>query len=153
MVDETQNTNAPTEEQSERTRPRPQLQTREQVAAGEAAAQATKISDVLDPEPEIVILRGREFRLAALTMSDFLRIEQDHGSVETLFQQISAEKLAALRYLLWLTLRKTEPSLTEEQAGDLIEMQAGQVGAVVMKIMLASGLFPEGAGKKGESPA
>ena len=63
-----------------------------------------------------VTLGGREFRLTELNWNDYCEIEETFGKDTREWRGV-----AASRFILWLGLRKQEPSLTLERVGELVQ--------------------------------
>jgi hypothetical protein len=62
-----------------------------------------------------ITLGGREFPLVELNWNDYCEMEDAFGRDPNEWRGMKAS-----RYLLWLGLRKSDPSLTLEQVGELV---------------------------------
>jgi len=61
-------------------------------------------------------IKGREFVLHPLTLNDFCELEAEFGED---WQNKAGMRFT--RFMLWLRLRKSDPDLTLEQVGELID--------------------------------
>jgi hypothetical protein len=69
-----------------------------------------------------------------LTLNDLADLEGRYGTLSA----IDFSSFSVLRSILWLSLRKGEPGLTEEQVGDRFNL--GNLATEVQPILVASGL-------------
>jgi len=82
----------------------------------------------------------------ALTLNDLADLEERHGSLGS----IDFSKFSVLRTVLWMSLRKQDPELTEEQVGDRFDLT--NLLTEVTPVLKASGLADVG-GDEGKAAA
>ena len=57
------------------------------------------------------------------TLNALAEMEDRYGSVEAAFKAMEANSIKAVRFVIWTGLLHTEEGLTEQQVGNLIDMQ------------------------------
>jgi len=83
---------------------------------------------------------AKTYTARALTLSDMVAFEAEVCQLAE-YERDPSKQLVGLRYLLWRSLRRDAPELTEEEAGDLFGMRD------LPRIEeLVQGFFPENAG-------
>jgi hypothetical protein len=103
------------------------------------AAQASKVSDALGVPGEVTL--GEEtFTLKPLVFNDLILIEGKYGDLDGFFKKIDAGALTAIRDFCWIMLRKSEPELTAEQAGERMPIAGEELNVLLTTLMAASGL-------------
>ena len=110
------------------------------------AAAATTVTSALGITPPTVTLGGREFKIEPLDFNDLIVIEEDRGNLAEFLAEVTALNLRALRYFFWLLLRKTEPELTQEDAGRLIPIQESEMLLLLAQMLRAAGLVGDDSG-------
>lgn len=70
----------------------------------------------------------------ALTLNDLADLEERYGSLG----DMDFTRFAVLRTILWMSIRKSEPDVTEEQIGDRFTI--ANISKEVQPILVASGL-------------
>lgn len=58
------------------------------------------------------------------TLNALAEMEDRYGSVEEAFKQLENNSIKAIRFVLWAGLLHTEEGLTEQQVGNLLDMQS-----------------------------
>ena len=122
---------------------------------GTAPGGAGTVGEALGSAPKRITLGDREYELRPLNFNDLVIAERDWNTVAELFERAQRGSLRAVRYLLWLMLRKSDPDLTEEGVGELIPMSGAAFQELAAQISGATGMQDETAGEgagAGESP-
>ncbi len=123
---------------------------------GGGEPRATRLRDAL-PLPTRVTVRGVEVEIRELTLQDLAELEAQGHDTGEVTMTLQAGGVQALRYLVWLLLRQSEPDLTLEEAGQLVpfeELQRVGEGGLIDTLLLAAGLRPEpDPNAEGASPA
>jgi hypothetical protein len=70
----------------------------------------------------------------ALTLNDLADLEERFGSLA----DMDFTRFAVLRSILWMSVRKTEPDVTEQEIGDRFTI--ANIATEVQPILVASGL-------------
>jgi hypothetical protein len=76
-------------------------------------------------------LKGRR----ALNLNDLAELEDQFGALD----QVDLARFSVIRKILWLVIKKDEPSVTIEQVGERFNLQTMQ--EEVNKVLKASGLL------------
>lgn len=135
-----------------------------------STARDTKAADALGTRRPLALTwpDGSEakFTIHGLDVNDLCEVEQEYGSAEGFLAVVQAGRMTAVRYLLWLVLRKGDPrlsaeernacryQLTVQEAGALIAAHPDALAALTNEIMAGSGLIAEeGDPGNGETPA
>ncbi len=80
------------------------------------------IKDVKSKTVPLILMDGKERHLR-FTLNALAELEDKYGSVEAAFNKVEKENsITALRYVLWAGLMWEDDTLTEEQVGDLIDL-------------------------------
>lgn len=74
------------------------------------------------------------------TLNSFAEMEEKYGSVETALKEVEANKLTAIRFMIWAGLIHEDENLTEKQVGNIIGMDDMQVLAEKLTQAMASDL-------------
>lgn len=108
----------------------------------------SELKIVLGQESAELHANGATYKLAPLTLSDI-------GECEDQFKcELSkiAEQLTSLKnilYVLYLSMRRSNPTLTPKTVGDLFKIKdVARLGEVVQAVMKISGLIDENAEEK-----
>jgi hypothetical protein len=80
------------------------------------------IKDVKSKAVKITLTDGVE-REIRFTLNAMAELEDRYGSVDEAFKQLDNNSIKALRCVLWAGLIHEDPSLTEQQVGNLIDIQ------------------------------
>lgn len=78
------------------------------------------------------------------TLNALAEMEDRYGSVEDAFKALEKNSIKAIRFVLWAGLLHTDEGLTEQQVGNLIDVQCmetimGQVSAALNNDMPTDG--------------
>lgn len=80
------------------------------------------VRDVKSKAVKITLTDGVE-REIRFTLNAMAELEDRYGSVDEAFKQLDNNSIKALRCVLWAGLIHEDPSLTEQQVGNLIDLQ------------------------------
>lgn len=80
------------------------------------------VKDVKSKAVKITLTDGVE-REIRFTLNAMAELEDRYGSVDEAFKQLDNNSIKALRCVLWAGLIHEDPSLTEQQVGNLIDIQ------------------------------
>ena len=80
------------------------------------------IKDVKPKAVKITLTDGVE-RTIKFTLNAMAELEDRYGSVEEAFKQLDNNSIKAVRCILWAGLIHEDPDLTEQQVGNLIDIQ------------------------------
>lgn len=80
------------------------------------------VTDVKSKAVKITLTDGVE-RTIKFTLNAMAELEDRYGSVEEAFKQLDNNSIKAVRCILWAGLIHEDPDLTEQQVGNLIDIQ------------------------------
>lgn len=80
------------------------------------------VKDVKSKPVKITLKDGVE-RTICFTLNAMAELEDKYGSVDEAFNQLDKNSVKALRFILWAGLMHEDPDLTEQQVGNLIDIQ------------------------------
>ena len=80
------------------------------------------LKDVKSKAVKITLTDGVE-RTIKFTLNAMAELEDRYGSVEEAFKQLDNNSIKAVRCILWAGLIHEDPDLTEQQVGNLIDIQ------------------------------
>lgn len=80
------------------------------------------VKDVKPKTVKITLIDGVE-RTIKFTLNAMAELEDRYGSVEEAFKQLDNNSIKAVRCILWAGLIHEDPDLTEQQVGNLIDIQ------------------------------
>ena len=80
------------------------------------------VKDVKSKAIKITLTDGVE-RTITFTLNAMAELEDRYGSVEEAFKQLDNNSIKAVRCILWAGLIHEDPDLTEQQVGNLIDIQ------------------------------
>ena len=80
------------------------------------------VKDVKAAAVKITLTDGVE-RTIKFTLNAMAELEDRYGSVEAAFKQLDNGSIKAVRCILWAGLIHEDPDLTEQQVGNLIDLQ------------------------------
>lgn len=95
------------------------------------------MSNVKDIKPQVttIMLRDGVEREIRFTLNAMVELEDKYGSVEKAFEALENNSIKAARFILWAALLHTEEGLTEQQVGNLIDLNT--LGAIMDKMSSA----------------
>lgn len=82
----------------------------------------SNLKDVKQQTNKITLKDGIE-RNMCFTLNAMAELEDKYGSVEEAFAQLDKGSIKAIRAVLWAGLIHESPDLTEQQVGNLIDIQ------------------------------
>ena len=82
----------------------------------------SNVKDVKAAAVKITLTDGVE-RSIKFTLNAMAELEDRYGSVEAAFKQLDNGSIKAVRCILWAGLIHEDPDLTEQQVGNLIDLQ------------------------------
>lgn len=91
----------------------------------------SNLSDVKSKVTTITLSDGVERELK-YTLNALAEMEDRYGSVDAAFKALENNSIKAVRFVIWAGLLHTGEGLTEQQVGDLIDIQCME--SVVSKI-------------------
>ena len=80
------------------------------------------LKDVKTEPVKITLLDGVE-RTLRFTLNAMAELEDRYGSVDAAFAELDKGSIKAVRFILWAGLMHEDPNLTEQQVGNLIDIQ------------------------------
>ena len=80
------------------------------------------VKDVKSKAIKITLTDGVE-RTIKFTLNAMAELEDRYGSAEEAFKQLDNNSIKAVRCILWAGLIHEDPDLTEQQVGNLIDIQ------------------------------
>lgn len=80
------------------------------------------LKDVKSKPVKITLTDGKE-RTLRFTLNAMAELEERYGSVEAAFEALDKGSIKAVRFILWAGLMHEDESLTEQQVGNLIDIQ------------------------------
>lgn len=80
------------------------------------------VKDVKSKAVKITLKDGVE-REIRFTLNAMAELEDRYGSVDEAFKQLDRNSIKAVRCILWAGLIHEDPDLTEQQVGNLIDIQ------------------------------
>lgn len=80
------------------------------------------VKDVKSKAVKITLTDGVE-RTIKFTLNAMAELEDRYGSVDEAFKQLDNNSIKAVRCILWAGLIHEDPDLTEQQVGNLIDIQ------------------------------
>lgn len=80
------------------------------------------LKDVKSKPVKITLTDGIE-RTLRFTLNAMAELEDKYGSVDAAFKALDNGSVKAVRFILWAGLMHEDESLTEQQVGNLIDMQ------------------------------
>ena len=80
------------------------------------------VKDVKSKAVKITLNDGVE-RTIKFTLNALAELEDRYGSVDEAFKQLDNNSIKAVRCILWAGLIHEDPDLTEQQVGNLIDIQ------------------------------
>jgi hypothetical protein len=80
------------------------------------------VKDVKSKAVKITLTDGVE-RTIKFTLNALAELEDRYGSVDEAFKQLDNNSIKAVRCILWAGLIHEDPELTEQQVGNLIDIQ------------------------------
>ena len=82
----------------------------------------SNVKDVKSKDIKITLNDGVE-RTIKFTLNALAEREDRYGSVDEAFKQLDNNSIKAVRCILWAGLIHEDPELTEQQVGNLIDIQ------------------------------
>lgn len=82
----------------------------------------SNVKDVKSKDIKITLNDGVE-RTIKFTLNALAELEDRYGSVDEAFKQLDNNSIKAVRCILWVGLIHEDPELTEQQVGNLIDIQ------------------------------
>lgn len=82
----------------------------------------SNVKDVKSKDIKITLNDGVE-RTIKFTLNALAELEDRYGSVDEAFKQLDSNSIKAVRCILWAGLIHEDPELTEQQVGNLIDIQ------------------------------
>lgn len=82
----------------------------------------SNVKDVKSKDIKITLNDGVE-RTIKFTLNALTELEDRYGSVDEAFKQLDNNSIKAVRCILWAGLIHEDPELTEQQVGNLIDIQ------------------------------
>lgn len=82
----------------------------------------SNVKDVKSKDIKITLNDGVE-RTIKFTLNAMAELEDRYGSVDEAFKQLDNNSIKAVRCILWAGLIHEDPELTEQQVGNLIDIQ------------------------------
>jgi hypothetical protein len=82
----------------------------------------SNVKDVKSKDIKITLNDGVE-RTIKFTLNALAELEDRYGSVDEAFKQLDNNSIKAVRCILWAGLIHEDPELTEQQVGNLIDIQ------------------------------
>lgn len=103
----------------------------------------SSLGDVKAKTTKITLSDGvsREIKF---TLNAMAELEDRYGSVDAAFKALEANSMKAVRCVLWAALLHTEEGLTEQQVGNLIDIQCMEQIMDSMSEAMQNDLPPEG---------
>lgn len=103
----------------------------------------SNLNDVRAKGTPITLCDGVERELR-FTLNALAELEDRYGSVDAAFEALESNSIKAIRFILWAGLIHTDEGLTEQQVGNLIDVQLMQhitetMGKALMSDMPAEG--------------
>jgi hypothetical protein len=83
----------------------------------------SKVKDVKSSPIKVTLTDGVERELR-FTLNAMAELEDKYGSVEKAFNALEENSIKALRFILFVGLMADDTDLTEQQVGNLIDMQS-----------------------------
>lgn len=83
------------------------------------------LNEARPKKAKITLNDGKE-RTLKFTLNAMAELEERYGSVEEAFKQLEANSIKAARCVLWAGLIWEEPTLTEYEVGNLIDLDTLQ---------------------------
>lgn len=82
------------------------------------------MSNVKDAKPRMktITLKDGVEREICFTLNAMAELEDKYGSVDDAFKKLDEGSIKAARFILWAGLLHTEEGLTEQQVGNLIDL-------------------------------
>lgn len=80
------------------------------------------VKDVKSKAVKITLTDGVE-RTIKFTLNAMAELEDKYGTVDAAFEQLDKGSIKAVRAILWAGLIHEDPDLTEQQVGNLIDIQ------------------------------
>lgn len=80
------------------------------------------LKDIKNQPVKITLTDGVE-RTLRFTLNAMAELEDRYGSVDTAFAKLDEGSIKAVRFILWAGLMHEDPNLTEQQVGNLIDVQ------------------------------
>lgn len=86
------------------------------------------MSNIKDAKPRVktITLRDGVAREICFTLNAMAELEERYGSVDAAFKALDAGSIKATRFVLWAALQDSDPNLTEQQVGSLIDVECMQ---------------------------
>lgn len=82
----------------------------------------SNVKDVKSKDIKVTLNDGVE-RTIKFTLNALAELEDRYGSVDEAFKQLDNNSIKAVRCILWAGLIHEDPELTEQQVGNLIDIQ------------------------------
>ena len=82
----------------------------------------SNIKDVRSKGTSITLSDGVE-RTLKFTLNALAELEDRYGSVDAAFKKLDENSIKAVRFTIWAGLLHTEEGLTEQQVGNLIDIE------------------------------
>ena len=80
----------------------------------------SNLKDVSSKAVKITLSDGVERELR-YTLNAMAEMEDRYGSVDATFEALNKNSMKAVRFVLWVGLMDSDPGLTEQQVGSLID--------------------------------
>lgn len=87
-------------------------------------AGAKDVRALRDSKPVKITLTDGVERTLRFTLNAMAELEEKYGSVDAAFEQLDKGSFKAIRTILWAGLMHEEPILTEQQVGNLMDLQS-----------------------------
>lgn len=82
----------------------------------------SNVKDIQNKPIKITLTDGVE-RTIRFTLNAMAELEDKYGTVDAAFEQLDKGSIKAVRFILWAGLIHEDPDLTEQQVGNLIDIQ------------------------------
>lgn len=82
----------------------------------------SSLNDAKAKTTKITLSDGVE-REIRFTLNAMAEMEDRYGSVDAAFKALESNSIKAVRFVLWASLMHTDEGLTEQQVGNLIDIQ------------------------------
>ena len=82
------------------------------------------MSNLKDVKPKVqtITLRDGVQRELRFTLNAMAELEDKYGSVDKAFEELDKSSFKAIRFILWAGLTDSDPTLTEQTVGSLIDI-------------------------------
>lgn len=102
----------------------------------------SRVNEIKPKVAKITLNDGKE-RTLKYTLNAMAELEERYGSVEEAFKQLDKNSIKAVRCVLWAGLIHEDPTLTELEVGNLIDMEFMAQLMETMEVALKSDMPDE----------